>query len=234
MRARRGLTRVTVAIAILLAGLLVVAAPSGPMAAAQAQPGSLDDQIAAADAALKTAQVKLGKTFARFTAAEKRQKRAVAAVKAATATQKRARTEAGAAAKLEAATRGRFDQFTDANYRGGSSVTSAAALLTSDNPDDMLQRASMLNVLGGEYVAVVDKMSTAAAKKAKAERDARQALADAARNRDEAATAKAAAKKAYTAAVKAQNAAKGETNDLALKKAGLISQSVTVGTGGAW
>src|ERR1700754_2716010 len=230
MRARRGLTRVTSAIAILLAGLLVVTTPNWSAEAEQAQP-SLDDQIAKADAALKAAQVKLGKTFARFTAAETRQKRAVAAVKAATAKQRRAGIDARAAAQVEEATRGRFDQFTEANYRGGSAPTSASALLTSDSPNELLERASMLNVLRGEYVAVVDKMSAAAAKKAKAERDARQALADAASNREEAAAAAKAAKKAYNAAITAQRAAKDDTDQLAQRKAGLISQSVTVGDG---
>jgi len=207
------------AIAVLLAGCLVVSSPS--LAAAQGQP-SVDDQIAKADADLKAAQVKLGKTFAVFTAAETRYNRAVAAVKKATATQKRANTERRAAAKLEEDTRGRFDQFTDANYRGGNSPTSGTALLTSNSPDDLLAQASMLDLLGGEYNNVVDTMSTATERKAKAERDAKQAVADAAVNRDKAATAKVAAKRAYTKAVKAQQAAKAETNQLSQRKAGLI------------
>ncbi|HEY7593384.1 MAG TPA: M23 family metallopeptidase [Actinophytocola sp.] len=224
MPARRGSTRIIFAIAILL-GALVVAPP-----AATAQP-SLDDQIAKADAELRAAQVKLGKTFGRFTAAEKRHKSAVAAVKAARVKERRARTESAAAARLEENTRGRFDQFTDANYRGGNTVTSVTALLTSDSPDDMLKRASMLNVLGGEYAEVVDKMSTAAARKAKASGDARQAVADAASNRDKAAKAETDAKRAYTAALAAQKAAKSETDQLAQRKAGLLGQSVTVGDG---
>ncbi|MGH3760857.1 M23 family metallopeptidase [Actinophytocola sp.] len=228
MRARHRRTRVTFAIAILLAAFAVVATPSGPAAAGQ-QP-SLDDQIAAADAELKAAQVKLGKTFGVFTAAEKRHKQAVRAVKAAGKREQRARTDARAAAKLEQDTRGRFDQFTGASYRGGNTVTSVTALLTSDSPDDMLQQASMLNVLGGEYVDVLDTMSKATARKAKAERDARAALADAAINRDRAATAKAAAKRAYTAALAAQDAAKAEAGRLAQRKASLLAQATTAGS----
>lgn len=76
MRVRRRLTRVTSAIAILLGAVLVVASASGA-AAAERQPGSLDDEIAAADAELDAAQLKLGKTFGTFTAAEKRHRRAV-------------------------------------------------------------------------------------------------------------------------------------------------------------
>ncbi len=223
MRARRMLTRVTFAVAVLLAACVVVAAPAGPVAAAQ--PGSLEDQIAAADAQLKASQVKLGKTYAAFTAAETRQRRAVAAVRTATTKERRARAEAGAAAKVERDTRGRFDQFTGASYRDGQTVTSVTALLMSDSPNDMLQQARMLSVLSGEYVDVVDTMSAAAATKAKAERDAKQALADAALNRDKAVTAKAAAKKAYSAALAAQDAAKGEADRLAGQKAGLLAQS---------
>src|ERR1700754_2128143 len=121
MRARRALTRVMSAVAVLLAGLLVVASPGTQAVAEVAQP---DDPVAAADAALKAAQLKLGKTYDRFTAAETTYNKAVKSVKAATAAQKRARTEAAAAAKLEEGTRGRFDQFTEANYRGGNAPTS--------------------------------------------------------------------------------------------------------------
>jgi murein DD-endopeptidase MepM/ murein hydrolase activator NlpD len=223
MRARRILTRVTFAVTVLLAACVVVAAPAGPVAAAQ--PGSIEDQIAAADAALKASQVKLGKTYAAFTAAEKRQRRAVAAVKAATTKERRARTEAGAAAKVEQDTRGRFDQFTGASYRDGQTVTSVTALLMSDSPNDMLQQARMLSVLSGEYLDVVNTMSAAAATKAKAERDAKQALADAALNRDKSVTAKAAARRAYSAALAAQDAAKGEADRLAGQKASLLAQS---------
>ncbi len=225
MRARRKLTRVTFAIAILLAALLVVALPSNPASAEQPPPGPLDDQIAAADAKLNAAQVKLGKTFAVFTAAETRHKRAVAAVKAATAKEQRARGEAQAAATLENKSRGRFDQFTGASYREGNTVTSVTALLTSDSPADMLQRASKLKVLSGEYAAVLDTMTAATAKKTKAESDAKQALADAARNRNEAAKSKADAKRAYRAALTAQNKAAGQADQLAQRKAGLIAQA---------
>ena len=223
MRARRGLTRVMLAIAILLSGFLVV--PGYAAAAEQPPPGSIDEQIAAADAQLKAAQVKVGKKFAVFAAAEKRQKRAVAAVKAATAKERRARTDARAAATVEQAQRGRFDQFTGASYREGNTVTSVTALLTSDSPADMLQKAAKLKVLSGEYAGVLDTLSAATEKKTKAERDARQALSDAALNRDKAATAKTAAKRAYTKALTAQDKAKGETNRLVQQKSGLIARS---------
>jgi murein DD-endopeptidase MepM/ murein hydrolase activator NlpD len=223
MRARRGQTRVTLVIATLLAGCLVV--PGMPAAAEQPPPGSVDEQIAAADAKLKAAQVKLGKTYVAFTTAEKRHKSAVAAVKAATAKERRARTEARAAAKLEQGQRGRFDQFTGASYREGNTVTSVTALLTSDSPADMLQKASKLKVLSGEYAGVLDTLSAATQRKAKAERDAKQALSDAALNRDKAAKAKTAAKKAYRKALSAQAAAKDETDRLSQQKAGLIIQS---------
>ena len=223
MPARRRVTPVTLAIAILLAAFVVVASPSGVAGAGQ-QP-SIDDQVAAADAKLKAAQLKLGKTFARFTAAEKRHKTAVAAVKAARAKERRARTDAREAAKVEQASRGRFDEFAGASYREGQTVTSVEALMVSDNPADMLQQARMLDVLSGEYATVLEKLTTATAKKAKAESDAQQAVKDAALNRDKAATAKKATKRAYDAAVKARAAATSELDRLAGQRASLIAKS---------
>jgi murein DD-endopeptidase MepM/ murein hydrolase activator NlpD len=222
MRARRRLARVT---SILLTAFLVVALASGPAAAGAVGQPPLDDQIAAADAALKTAQVKLGKTYAAFTAADKQHKRAVAEVKAATTKEKRARAESATAAKTLQAGRGRFDQFAGASYREGKTVTSVEALLTSDSPSDMLKQAAMLDVLSTEYAGVLNTMTSAADKKSTAEADAKKALRDAALNRDKAANAKAAAKKAYTAAVTAQQAAAGEADGLAANKAALIAQA---------
>jgi murein DD-endopeptidase MepM/ murein hydrolase activator NlpD len=226
MRARRRLTRVT---SILLTAFLVVALANSPAVAAAVagtagQP-SMDDQIAKADADLKAAQVKLGKTFAAFTAAEKLHQRAIAAVKAATAKEKRARAESGTAAKTLQAGRGRFDQFAGASYREGKTVTSVEALLTSDSPKDMLTQAAMLDVLSTEYAGVLNTMTSAADKKATAETDAKKALRDAALNRDKAANAKVVARKAYTAAVTAQQAAAGEADGLASRKASLIAQA---------
>ena len=228
MRARRKLTRVTSAVAMLVAALLVVAVPSSPVATAQPS----DDEIAKADAELKAAQVKLGKTFAAFTAADKRHKAAVKAVKTATAKEKKARSEARAAALTEEKTRGRFDQFTGASFREGSTVTSVSALLTSDSPRDMLQQARLLKVLSGEYAQVLDTMTTATAQKTKAEADAKKALSDAAINRNKAATAKAAANKAYKNAVAAQSKAKGEADRLAARKAGLIAADPSASANG--
>jgi murein DD-endopeptidase MepM/ murein hydrolase activator NlpD len=204
---------------MLVAALLVVAVPSSPVATAQPS----DDEIAKADAELKAAQLKLGKTFAAFTTADKRHKAAVKAVRTATAREKKARAEARAATLTEEKTRGRFDQFTGASFREGSTVTSVSALLTSDSPRDMLQQARMLKVLSGEYAQVLDTMTTATAKKTKAEADAKKALSDAAVNRDKAATAKAVA---------AQSKAKGEADRLAARKAGLIAADPSASANG--
>jgi murein DD-endopeptidase MepM/ murein hydrolase activator NlpD len=224
-RARRRLTRAGAAVLI---AAFMVALPNGPAAAGQP---SVDDQIAAADAALKKAQLKLGKAYKKFTTAENRHKRAVAAVKSARAKEKRARGEKDAAVKLEQGNRGRFDQFTSASYVGGSTVNSEIAVVGSNSPDAMLQRAAMLDVLGDEYSQVMGTLTRAAAQKAKAEKDARAALADASRNRDVAAKAKTDAKRAYDAALAQQDEAKSEADRLANRKAGLIAQSGSGGGG---
>jgi murein DD-endopeptidase MepM/ murein hydrolase activator NlpD len=222
-RARRRLTRAGAAVLI---AAFMVALPSGPADAGQP---SIDDQIAAADAALKKAQLKLGKAYKKFTTADNRHKRAIAAVKSARAKEKRARGEKDAAVKLEQGSRGRFDQFTEASYVGGSTVNSEIAVVGSTNPDTMLEKAAMLDVLGDEYSQVMGTMTRATAQKTKAERDARAAVADAAHNRDVAAKAKTDAKRAYKAALAQQDDARAEADQLANRNAGLIVQS---GSGG--
>jgi murein DD-endopeptidase MepM/ murein hydrolase activator NlpD len=222
-RARR---RLTLAGAAVLVAAFMVALPSGPAVAGQP---SVDDQIAAADAALKKAQLRLGKAFKKFTTAQKRHQRALAAVKSARAKEQRARGEKDAAVKLEQGNRGRFDQFTSASYVGGSTVNSEIAVVGSTNPDTMLEKAAMLDVLGDEYSQVMGTLTRATAQKAKAERDATAAVADAARNRDVAAKAKTDAKRAYDAAVAQEDKARSEADRLASRKAGLIVQT---GSGG--
>lgn len=230
MGARRTLTRAT--FVTLTAALTAATALTGPSAAA-AQPGSLSDQIAEADAQLKAAQVRLADTFEAFTAADQRHKRLTAAVTAAQKKVTTTRAEAAAAAGRERDARSEFDEFASASYRHGSAIFSARAYVGAASPSDLLDRASMMTVLAGQNNEVLDRTLTAVEDKTEADRAANAALGTAVKNRDAAAKAKKTAGAAYAAAVAAQDEAKDETARLADRRASLGSQTIVVGGSGA-
>jgi murein DD-endopeptidase MepM/ murein hydrolase activator NlpD len=221
MVARRRLTRATI-----VALVTVVAAASliGPPAAV-AQPGSVEDQIAAADAELKTAQKQVADMYAAFSAAEKQYQDLNAAFTAAQGRAAQTRAEADAAAVRERDARDDLDEFAAASYRHGSAMFSARAYLGAENPSDLLDRASMLTVLGGQYNEVMDTAQVAVADKGQADREATAALADVEKNRDAAAGAKVAAEQAYQAAVTIEDEAQTEVDQLAARRATLAAQS---------
>ncbi|PXY32796.1 hypothetical protein BAY60_07460 [Prauserella muralis] len=128
--------------------------------------------------------------------------------------------------------RTKFDRFTSASFRQGSTVGSISAYLGAESPTEMLDRASLLNVLGAEHLDVLDTMRRAVERKTTLERTARTALRRAVANRNDAAKAKQAAERAYTAAEEAQNAAKAETERLADERAALASQAGSTVSGG--
>jgi murein DD-endopeptidase MepM/ murein hydrolase activator NlpD len=222
MGARRRLTRAT--FATLVASLIAAAALTGPSAVA-AQPASIEEQIAQADAELTAAQKQLADTFEAFTAAETKLRQLNAAVAAAQAKVTTTRAEADAAATRERDVRVEFDQFASASYRHGSDPFSVRAYVGARDPSDLLDRASMISMLAGKNNDVLTATQAAVADKAEADRAAQSALTDVTRQRDAANTAKVTAEKAYTAAVAAQDAAKGEVEQLANRRAGLASQS---------
>ncbi|WP_260191863.1 M23 family metallopeptidase [Actinophytocola gossypii] len=204
---------------------------AAPLPAAQQPSGSIDDQIAAADAELKAAQAKLAKTFAAFTDAEQRHRQASAAAKAAAEKVTRTRAEAEAAATKERSMRSRFDEFAVASYSQGSTVSSVSGYLGSDSPKDLLDRAAMMDVIAGEYVDVLDGTRRATDRKAAADRDARAALDQAVRDRDAAGKAKTDAQRAYQRAVGEQDAAKAEMARLADRRASLAAAQPSTDTG---
>jgi murein DD-endopeptidase MepM/ murein hydrolase activator NlpD len=221
MVARRRLTRATI---VALVTVVAAAALVGPPAAV-AQPGSVEDQIAAADAELKTAQKQVADTYAAFSAAEKHYQDLNAAFTAAQGRAAQTRAEADAAAVRERDARDDLDEFAAASYRHGSAMFSARAYLGAENPSDLLDRASMLTVLGGQYNEVMDTAQVAVTDKGQADREATAALADVEKNRDAAAGAKAAAEQAYQAAVTIEGEAQTEVEQLADRRATLAAQS---------
>jgi murein DD-endopeptidase MepM/ murein hydrolase activator NlpD len=221
MGARRALRQAT--FVTLTAMLTAATTLTGPSAAAQ--PGSIDDQIAAADAELKAAQVQLANTYEAFEAADLRYQQLNAAAVTAQDKVTQTRAEADAAATRERDSRVEFDEFTAASYRHGSAIFSTRAYFGASSPEDLLARASMLTVLAGENGDVMDETREAVEQKGQADREAQAALDEAVTNRDAAAGAKASAEQAYNAAVFAQNEAQGEVDQLADRRATLAAQS---------
>jgi murein DD-endopeptidase MepM/ murein hydrolase activator NlpD len=224
------MTRAT--FATLVALLTAATVLTGPSAVA-AQPASVEDQIAQADAELKAAQKQLAGTFEAFSAAETKLNQLNAAVATAQTKVATTRAEAGAAAARERDVRVEFDQFASASYRHGSDPFSARAYVGASDPSDLLDRASMISMLAGKNNDVLTATQDAVADKSEADRAATAALTDVTRQRDAANTAKVTAEKAYNAAVAAQDAAKGEVEELANRRAGLAAQSNVIDvTGG--
>ncbi|TDV56161.1 M23 family metallopeptidase [Actinophytocola oryzae] len=222
MVARRTLTRAT--FVSLAAAVAAATALTGPSAAA-AQPGSVDDQVAAADAELKTAQKQVADTYEAFSAAEKQYQDLNAAYTAAQGRAAQTRAEADAAAVRERDARDDLDEFAATSYRHGSAMFSARAYVGAASPSDLLDRASMLTVLAGQYGEVMDTAQVAVTDKAQADHDATAALADAEKKRDAAGSAKATAEQAYQAAVVLEDEAQTEVQQLADRRAALVAQS---------
>jgi murein DD-endopeptidase MepM/ murein hydrolase activator NlpD len=222
MVARRRLTRATfVTLAVVVAAATALTGPS----VAAAQPGSVEDQIAAADAELKKAQKQVADTYEAFSAAEKQYQDLNAAFTAAQGRAAQTRAEADAAAVRERDARDDLDEFAAASYRHGSAMFSARAYVGAESPSDLLDRASMLTVLAGQYGEVMDTAQVAVTDKGQADREATAALADVEKNRDAAGSAKTASEQAYQAAVVLEGEAQAEVEQLADRRATLVAQS---------
>jgi murein DD-endopeptidase MepM/ murein hydrolase activator NlpD len=221
MVARRTLTRVT--FGTLVATLTAATTLTGPSAAAW-QPGSVADQIAEADAALRTAQVRLAETYEAFAAAEQQYRQLSAAAAAAQQQVALTRAEAEAAAGQEQNARVEIDALTAASYRHGSEMFSARAYIGASSPSDLLNRASLLTALAGEYGDVMDTARVAVEHKTEADREAQAALAEVEKNREAASSAKVAAEQAYNAAVAEEGEAQAEVSSLVNRKTSLTAQ----------
>jgi murein DD-endopeptidase MepM/ murein hydrolase activator NlpD len=222
MGARRTMTRGT---AVTLTATLIAAVTLVGRPVAAQQPGTIEEQIAAADAELKAAQVQLANTYQAFEAADQRFQQLSAAAVAAEQKVAQTRAEADAAALHEEQVRVEFDEFTSASYRHGSELFSTRAYIGSRSPEDLLERASLLTALAGEHGEVMDATREAVEQKTVADTEAQIALEDAVQNRDAAASAKVTAQQAYDAAVAAENAAQANVDQLADRRASLASQS---------
>jgi murein DD-endopeptidase MepM/ murein hydrolase activator NlpD len=211
--------------AVTLTATLIAAVTLVGRPVAAQQPGTIEEQIAAADAELKAAQVQLANTYQAFEAADQQFQQLSAAAVAAEQKVTQTRAEADAAALHEEQVRVEFDEFTSASYRHGSELFSTRAYIGSSSPEDLLARASLLTALAGEHGEVMDATRDAVEQKTVADTEAQIALEDAVQNRDAAASAKVTAQQAYDAAVAAENAAQANVDELADRRASLASQS---------
>ncbi|PRY37146.1 murein DD-endopeptidase MepM/ murein hydrolase activator NlpD [Geodermatophilus tzadiensis] len=221
-RARRG------ALAGLLAGALLVGG-AGPALAAPAPPvNPSDEQIADAQGAQDAAAAEVGRLQAELAVAQTELERlALQAEAAGTAylAAEEALTLAQAAAEqaaadLEAATGavdaalGRIAGFARDSYVNGATLTTAAALLDSAGPGELVQRAAMLDYVASTQVDVLDQLEVARVQQANAESAARVTRDEMAAAEEQAAAAKEAADEQVAAQESAVQAATAHKADL--------------------
>lgn len=120
--------------------------------------------------------------------------------------------------------REQLDQFAAGSYKQGSTVGSMSAYIGSKSPEDLLQRAQLLEQVGKSKLDALDVMEVARTDKANKDSAARKAL-DVANQKEAAATAaKQAADAATAAAVKARTDQAAAASRLESQKASAESQ----------
>jgi peptidoglycan DL-endopeptidase RipA len=135
-----------------------------------------------------------------------------------------ARIAAAGASQDIADARKDLDEFAAASYRQGSTIGSMSAYIGAKNPDDLLQRAQLLEAVGSSQLDALDAMEVARTEKANKDSAARQALDIANQKQADAMAAKDAAAAATAAAEHAQNAQAGATQQLQAQKSSAEQQ----------
>lgn len=186
--------------------------------------GVLASRVAEAGAELDAAQAELARTFESATRAlqDRDAARVVAAAAQAVAESRRAKADAAGAEVRNA--QQDLDEFAAASYRQGSVIGSVSGFLGSDDPEDLLARAELLDAVGGVQLGALEDLRRARVGLANQDSAARAAL-DEARDRQRAAEqAKVAADTAYAAAVAADVVAERRSAELLARKADLERQ----------
>ncbi|HEX2134022.1 MAG TPA: hydrolase, partial [Actinophytocola sp.] len=167
--------------------------------------GELTNQVAQAEARLVALQAEVSlkleeanKALVDLRTAEDEAARAKTAADAAQAA-------ADAAAEGVDDAREALDEFAASSYKQGSTVGSLSAYLGAKSPQDLLDRAQLLNVVGDSQLDALDDLELARTEKVNKDSAARAALALARDKADRARAAKAAA--AQKAAQQAKAAA---------------------------
>lgn len=221
MSGRRGLVLVTVVLAV-LAGLLpggaAVAAPPPPpnpsdseLDAGRADARAKADEVGRATSRLAEAEARLVELHAEVGARMEEANKALVdldsaerAAEAARAEAEGARRESEGAGRVVEASRRALDEFAAGSFKQGSTIGSISAYLGARNPEDLLARARLLEVVGASELRALRELERARTLKANKESAARAALAEAARREQEAVEAKRTADAATTSAVRAQ------------------------------
>jgi murein DD-endopeptidase MepM/ murein hydrolase activator NlpD len=194
-----------------LAGLLtgaVLLGTAGPaLAVPEPPPNPSDGQIADAQAAQEAAAAEVGRLAAEVAAAETELERlgvqaeaagtaylaAEEALALAQAAAEQAAADLQAAADAVDAALSRIAGFARESYVDGASLDTAAALLDSAGPGELIQRAALLEYVADNEVDVLEELQVARVRQANAESSARVTRDAAAAAEDEAAAAKDAA-----------------------------------------
>jgi cell wall-associated NlpC family hydrolase len=111
-----------------------------------------------------------------------------------------------------------LDAFAAASYRQGTMLGSMSAYIGSKDPDDLLQRAQLLEAVGQSGLDALNGMEVARTEKANKDSVARQALDIANQKQAAAMAAKDAADAASAAAQQAQSAQSAATQQLEAQK----------------
>jgi murein DD-endopeptidase MepM/ murein hydrolase activator NlpD len=233
------------ALAVVIAALVLAGAPGTGATAPPAPPNPSDDEIdagragvqgaarevgvlanrvAAAGAEIDAAQAELARTFESATRAlqDRDAARVVAAAAQAVAESRRAEADAAGTEVRDA--QQKLDEFAAASYRQGSVIGSVSGFLGSDDPEDLLARAELLDAVGGVQLDALEDLHRARVGRANQDSAARAALEEA-RNRQRASErAKVTADTAYAAAVAADAVAERHSAELLARKADLERQ----------
>jgi murein DD-endopeptidase MepM/ murein hydrolase activator NlpD len=210
----------------------VVAGTAGPAVAVPAPPPNpTDQQIGDAAATREAAAAEVGRIAGLVAAAEAQlemlgvQAEAagmayLAAEEALQEAQRRAEesaAELAAAADAVAAAEARIAHFSRDSYMNGATLTSSAALLDSEGPGELIQRAALLEYVADTQLDVLGQMEVARVRQANADSAARAA-------RDEMAAAEAAAAAAKQEADNRLAAQQSAVAEVAAQKAAYDQQ----------
>ncbi|GAB3318014.1 hypothetical protein GCM10027451_36400 [Geodermatophilus aquaeductus] len=196
-----------VMVAGVLTGALLLGGTAPASAAPPPPPNPSDAEIGAAQSAQDAAAAEVGRIAALVATAEAELERAsvqaeaagIAYLAAEEALQAAQATAAETASRLQAATEAidaatsRLGTFARNNYMTGSTLATAAALLDSAGPGELIQRAATLDYVGDLQVDALAELRVARVQQANADSEARAARDAMAAAEAEAETARAAA-----------------------------------------
>ncbi|MBP2325591.1 cell wall-associated NlpC family hydrolase [Kibdelosporangium banguiense] len=130
-----------------------------------------------------------------------------------------AKTEADAASAAIAQVHKEVDDFAAASFRQGSTVGSITAFLGAKSPQDLLDRAALLNAVSGSQIDALERMQRARIEQANKESLARAAVNTANEKQTAAENAKRVADNATRAAEQARRSQAGEAAQIEAAKA---------------